>query len=122
MYKYYCAPFRPAAHAPVALANIAAAARFESWVVRRGGHYYLPLPEGLDPLWEALEAEGRGAHITISLPGGGIVDISAPVSRLGGRFALALPEDLSEAWEAARRSRRPARVDLTVPGRRAAVV
>jgi hypothetical protein len=103
------------------LANIAAAARFESRVARRGGRYYLPLPEGLDPLWEALEAEGREAHVTISLPGGGIVDISAPVSRLNGRFALALPEDLGEAWGAARRSRWPARVDLVVPGRRVAV-
>jgi hypothetical protein len=50
-------PFRPAAHARAALANIAAAARFESRVVRLNGRYYLPLPEGLDPLWEALEAE-----------------------------------------------------------------
>ncbi len=99
------------------MANVAAAARFESRVVRRRGLYYLPLPEGLDPLWEALEAEGRGAHVAISLPGGGIVDISARVSRLGGRFALILPGDLSEAWEVARRSGRPARVDLVVPGR-----
>jgi len=100
---------------------VAAAARFESRVARRGGRYYLPLPEDLDRLWEALEAEGRGAHAAISLPGGGIVDISAPVSRLGARFALALPPDLNGAWEAARSARRPARVDLVVPGRRAAV-
>jgi len=104
------------------LAKIAAAARFESRVARRGGHYYLPLPGDLDRLWEALEAEGRGAHVAISLPGGGIVDISAPVSRLGARFALALPGNLNGAWEAARRSRRPARVDLVVPGRRRAAV
>lgn len=120
MRKYYRAPFRPEAHARAALANIAAAAKFESRITRRNGQYYLPLPEGLDPLWEALEVEGRGAHVAISLPGGGIVDISARVSRSGGRFALALPGDLSEAWEAARRSGRPARVDLVVPGRRGA--
>ena len=100
------------------MANIAAAARFESRIARRGARYYLPLPEDLDRLWEALEAEGRGAHVAISLPGGGIVDISAPVSRAGGRFALALPGDLGEAWEAARRSRRPVHADLVVPGRR----
>jgi len=114
------APFRPVAHALAALGGqwVAAVARFESGVVRRRGRYYLPLPEDLDQLWKALEAEGREAHVVISLPGGGIVDISAPVSRLGARFALALPPDLNGAWEAARRSRRPIRVDLIVPGRR----
>ena len=101
---------------------VAAAARFESTIVRRRGRYYLPLPEDLDRLWEALEAEGRGAHVAISLPGGGIVDISAPVSRLGAgdaaRFTLALPGDLGGAWEVARRSRRAVCVDLVVSGRR----
>jgi len=97
---------------------VAAAARFESTIVRHRGRHYLPLPEDLDRLWEALEAEGRGAHVVVSLPGGGIVDISAPVLWLGGRFALALPPDLNGAWEAARRSRRAARIDLVVPGRR----
>jgi len=92
--------------------------KFESAIARRSGRYYLLLPERFDPLWEAVEGEGRGAHVVISLPGGGIVDISAPVSRLGARFALTLPPDLNGAWEAARRSRRPIRVDLVVPGRR----
>jgi len=97
---------------------VAAAARSGSRVARRGGRYYLPLPERLDSLWEALEAGGRRAHVAVSLPGGGIVDVSAPASRLGGRFALALPPDINGAWEAARRSRRPVHVDLIVPGRR----
>ena len=101
---------------------VAAAARFESTIIRRRGRYHLLLPERLDQLWEALEAEGREAHVAISLPGGGIADISAPASRLGAgdaaRFALALPPNLGWAWEAARRPRRPTRVDLIVPGRR----
>jgi len=97
---------------------VAAAVRFESGVVRRRGRYYLPLPGDLDRLWEAVEAGGPGVHAAISLPGGGIVDISAPVSRLGARFALTLPGDLGGAVQAARRSRRAVRVDLMVPGRR----
>jgi len=81
-------------------------ARFESTIIRRRGRYHLLLPERLDSLWEALEAEGREAHVAISLPGGGIVDLVIPqVSRLeagGARFTLALPSDLNEVWEAAR--------------------
>ena len=99
---------------------MAAAARFESAIARRRGRYHLLLPGRLDPLWEALEAEGREAHIAISLPGGGIVDLVIPqVSRGAGgaRFALALLSDLNEVWEAARHSGGAVRVDLIVPGR-----
>ena len=101
---------------------VAAAARFESTIIRRRGRYHLLLPERLDPLWEALKAEGREAHVAVSLPGGGIVDISALVSRLGAgdaRFTLALPPDLNGVWEAARHSGGAVRVDLVVPGRHA---
>ena len=48
---------------------VAAAAKFESAIARRRGRYHLPLPERLDPLWEAARRSLRPARVDLVVPG-----------------------------------------------------